>query len=64
MLSWTLCTGASREAFREAVGPDDVTWARARGRALWKALITLAADPDRESAIAQHRILDDVLAEA
>lgn len=63
MLAWALFTGASREAFREAVGPDDATWARARGWVRWKALITLAADPDGESATAQHRILDDVFAE-
>ncbi|GAB2672839.1 aminoglycoside phosphotransferase family protein [Saccharopolyspora gloriosae] len=63
VIAWTLFTGASRDAFRAAVGLDDATWARARGWALWKALITLAADPLGESAVAQHRVLDAVLAE-
>ena len=35
----------SRAAFVEGVGQDAATWARARGWALWKALITVAA-PD------------------
>ena len=34
--------GASREAFRPALAVDADTWARGRGWALWKALITLA----------------------
>lgn len=33
VIAWTLFTGASRDAFRAAVGLDDATWARARGAA-------------------------------
>jgi hypothetical protein len=32
----------SRRAFHEGIAPDDGTWARGRGWALWKALVTLA----------------------
>ena len=39
VIAWTLFDGASRAAFVE-VGRDAATWARARGWALWKALIT------------------------
>ena len=45
VIAWTLFDGVSRAAFVEGVGQDEGTWARARGWALWKALITLAA-PD------------------
>jgi aminoglycoside phosphotransferase (APT) family kinase protein len=41
-IAWTLFSGASREAFFTALPLDGATWARARGWALWKALITLA----------------------
>lgn len=42
VIAWTMLAGAARRAFREAVGLDDDTWARGRGWALWKALITVA----------------------
>ncbi|WP_328326210.1 aminoglycoside phosphotransferase family protein [Kribbella sp. NBC_00382] len=40
VIAWTLFSGKSREAFRRTVAQDAGTWARARGWALWKALIT------------------------
>ena len=40
VIAWTALTGASREAFRARTDVDQATWARARGWALWKALIT------------------------
>ena len=40
VIAYTFFSGASRAAFREAVDQDAGTWARARGWALWKALIT------------------------
>lgn len=43
-IAWTFFEGDSREAFRAEVGPDDATWQRGRGWALWKALITLAEE--------------------
>ncbi|GAB3143008.1 aminoglycoside phosphotransferase family protein [Amycolatopsis stemonae] len=39
---WTLLTAGGRRAFRERLAVDDATWARGRGWALWKALITRA----------------------
>jgi aminoglycoside phosphotransferase (APT) family kinase protein len=42
VVAWTLLDGASRARFVEGIGQDTGTWARARGWALWKALITLA----------------------
>ena len=41
-IAWTLLSGESWEAFRSALPLDGATGARARGWALWKALITLA----------------------
>jgi aminoglycoside phosphotransferase (APT) family kinase protein len=51
VIAWTLFDGRSRAAFVEATAQDAATWARARGWALWKALITLAA----RDAAADHR---------
>jgi aminoglycoside phosphotransferase (APT) family kinase protein len=41
-LAWTLLDGEARAAFRAALPTDADTWARARGWALWKALIVMA----------------------
>ena len=60
VIAWTLLSGASRAAFRTALGLDEATWARGRGWALWKALITLRDRPD--DAPARHT-LDAVLAD-
>ncbi len=43
-VAWTFFAGKSRRAFRAALGIDDATWARARGWALWKAVVTLARE--------------------
>jgi aminoglycoside phosphotransferase (APT) family kinase protein len=59
VLAWTLLDGSSRRAFEQALPLDDATWARGRGWALWKALITLT--PDNAGA---RRTLDAVLADA
>ncbi|TCC06187.1 aminoglycoside phosphotransferase family protein [Kribbella soli] len=40
VIAYTFFSGSSRAAFRDAAGHDSGTWARARGWALWKALIT------------------------
>ncbi|WP_461074744.1 aminoglycoside phosphotransferase family protein [Spirosoma flavus] len=41
VIAWTMLSGRSREIFRAEVVIDDATWARGRGWALWKALITI-----------------------
>ncbi|HWD79604.1 MAG TPA: aminoglycoside phosphotransferase family protein [Kribbella sp.] len=40
VIAYGFFSGSSRSTFRDAVQQDDATWARARGWALWKALIT------------------------
>ena len=61
VLAWTMLDDRARAAFREAVDQDEGMWARARGWALWKALLTLAADPARDD---QREVIEKVLAEA
>ncbi|MEU4526476.1 aminoglycoside phosphotransferase family protein [Amycolatopsis sp. NPDC024027] len=39
--AWNLLTAETRPTFRDAVAPDDATWARGRGRALSMAVIQL-----------------------
>jgi len=57
VMAWTFFTGDDRSAFRSGLALDDATWARGRGWALWKALITLVrARQGGESAdVAAHR---------
>lgn len=45
-VAWTLLSGESREALRAALTVDAAMWARGRGWALWKAVITLAGHID------------------
>ena len=44
VMAWTFFAGESRDVFRDGLRLDDATWARGRGWALWKALITLAQE--------------------
>jgi aminoglycoside phosphotransferase (APT) family kinase protein len=64
-IAWTLFSGQSREAFRAALPLDSGTWARGRGWALWKALITLAEYrfSDATKAAEARRVLNEVLME-
>jgi len=43
--AWTMFEGSSRERFMETLPFDEGTWARARGWALWKALIEIPGRP-------------------
>lgn len=64
-IAWTLLTADGRQAFRERLSVDDATWARGRGWALWKTLVTYAhalEDAD-ESAASTLRVLDEIFAE-
>ncbi len=65
VIAWTFLQGASRQIFKERINLDDDTWARARGWALWKAMITLAAMEDTTTlqACLQLRIINDILDE-
>ncbi|MFF1878478.1 aminoglycoside phosphotransferase family protein [Leifsonia sp. NPDC058230] len=64
VLAWTLFDRPVRDAFRRAVDLDDDTWDRARGWALWKALITLPDDPAAAVGTESRRTLDRLFAEA
>jgi aminoglycoside phosphotransferase (APT) family kinase protein len=65
VMAWTFFTGEGREAFRSTLGLDRATWARARGWALWKALITLAEHIDTNStkSVEARRVIAEVLAD-
>ena len=60
VIAWTFLDTPARLIFRREVDLDEDTWARARGWALWKALLGLRGDPD--SAV-DHRTVARVLAE-
>ena len=60
VMAWTYFEGEAREAFRDTVGLDDATWQRARGWALWKALVTLSGGSGPEGDDSR-RVLDEVL---
>lgn len=61
VMAWTFFTGADRAIFRHAVAlPDDV-WQRARGWAMWKALITLGGSTAAAQRAQAGRILAEVL---
>jgi aminoglycoside phosphotransferase (APT) family kinase protein len=62
-IAWTTFSGDSREGFRAALPLDDACWARARGWALWKALILAAGfSGDHPDVPGAWRVIDDVLA--
>jgi aminoglycoside phosphotransferase (APT) family kinase protein len=75
VIAWTFFSGESREAFRAGLSLDDATWARGRGWALWKALITLVREQkaNRDQADVERvrlgwrqsprQVIDDVLAD-
>ena len=61
-IAWTFLDGAGREAFLRAVAMDDATWVRARGWALWKALILIRHEADAPNAWRDaRRVLDELL---
>jgi aminoglycoside phosphotransferase (APT) family kinase protein len=63
VIAWTFLDPASREEFRSAVALDPGTWKRARGWAIWKALITLVQfrDTNPKKAGNAHRVIRDIL---
>ncbi len=62
VIAWTLFNGKSREIFHAMLPLDGDTWARARGWALWKALIVAAAftNPGNPESVQCFRIIDEV----
>ncbi|NNM58650.1 MAG: aminoglycoside phosphotransferase family protein [Legionellales bacterium] len=65
VIAWTFLTGESRKIFKLHVALDEDTWARARGWALWKAMITLAALDDKmcTEALKQKQLIDEIINE-
>ena len=65
VIAWTLFKGESRDAFRAAIPLDNDTWARARGWALWKALIICAPLPGINPLRVEEswRMINEVLAD-
>ncbi|MFG1909770.1 aminoglycoside phosphotransferase family protein [Kribbella sp. NPDC048928] len=66
-IAWTLLTADGREAFRDRLSVDEVTWARGRGWALWKALATCSYthdDPEDAAVFARAKhTLDEIFLE-
>jgi len=44
VMAWTFFSGEAAAVFRHGLPFDEATWARARGWALWKALVTLSGE--------------------
>ena len=66
MVAWKLGSADARDAFREALAPDDATWERARGWALSQAVAILAYYTPANNPALYHearRWLDLVLSE-
>jgi aminoglycoside phosphotransferase (APT) family kinase protein len=65
VIAWTFLEGESRDTFRRILSLDRATWARARGWALWKALITLVQHRSTNDAEANRAfsIIEAVLAD-
>ncbi len=65
VIAWTLFTGESRQTFAKAMQLDDATWDRARGWALWKALIIAADLKDKSPEHSAHswHVLHELLAD-
>lgn len=63
VITWVTLTGEAREAFRTAMAQDAAMWARARGWALWKALLQLSGRVQLDSALVPvvERVIADIL---
>jgi aminoglycoside phosphotransferase (APT) family kinase protein len=63
VIAWTFLDKAARGVFRAAVALDEATWQRARGWAIWKAMITLLQLRDTNPAEpgTQGRIIREIL---
>jgi aminoglycoside phosphotransferase (APT) family kinase protein len=70
--AWTMFEGTSRERFKAMLPLDDGAWARARGWALWKALIAIPGRPADDAGRTgarfgwrwdAHGVIDHVIAD-
>jgi aminoglycoside phosphotransferase (APT) family kinase protein len=59
-----LFEGESREVFRTGLAVDEAIWARGRGWALWKALITVAGHTNNQAEVEKSgHVIGEVLAD-
>lgn len=65
VFAWTMLDGEGRQAFQDRLPVDAATWARGRGWALWKAVITVAWNPDADPRFTDEcrRVIADVITE-
>ena len=61
-IAWTLLAADGRRVFRERLSVDEATWARGRGWALWKTLVTCAQTVGQadEEAVSALRALGEI----
>ncbi len=62
-IAWTFFSDGNRETFRHTLQVDADTWARGRGWALWKALITIAdrVKYSHGEVASARRVIDEIL---
>ena len=53
VIAWTFLDADARHTFRQQLDVDTGTWARGRGWALWKALLTLR-EPHHDAAVRRY----------
>ena len=65
VVAWTLLPSQARAKFRTTLGLDNDTWTRAKGWALWKAIILMTGLVDGAPAdkAASERVLHEVLSD-
>lgn len=65
VMAWTFFDAESRAAFQAGLPLDGETWARGRGWALWKALITIVQHKNDNPNVADEarQVVDNVLAD-
>ncbi len=61
VMAWTYFTDDDRARFAGAAGLDDDAWRRARGWALWKALVTITGSSSAADRSQARRVLAEVL---
>jgi aminoglycoside phosphotransferase (APT) family kinase protein len=66
-IAWTLLSADGRQAFRDRLSVDALSWRRGRGWALWKALSTCSYiyqdAGDVEALARSKRVLDEIFSE-
>jgi aminoglycoside phosphotransferase (APT) family kinase protein len=63
VMAWSFFNNSSKEIFQKYIEVDNDTWSRAKGWALWKALITIDSLKDKTclESIRNKQIIDNIL---